>query len=76
MKTILPENVRKGAALSSQKRKISIADKQSTKNVKSKRILCENNTGLPEPKPSVASVVDATKVVKPIIKSERKVKGN
>ncbi|CAB4000793.1 abnormal spindle-like microcephaly-associated homolog, partial [Paramuricea clavata] len=55
MKTMLPEDIRKGAAFSSQKRKISKMDKQSTSSMKSKRILRE--------------------MVKPIIKSESKLKG-
>lgn len=77
MKTLLPEDVKKGAMLSSQKRKMSKTDKQSTSSTKSKRILRESNTGLPEPKPSVASNISSATTVKPIIKSElRKVKGN
>jgi hypothetical protein len=75
MKTMLPEDIRKGAALSSQKRKISKTDKQSTSSMKSKRILRESNAGLPEPKPSLALGDSAATVVKPIIKSESKLKG-
>lgn len=77
MKTLLPDDVKKGAMLSSQKRKISKTDKQSTSNVKSKRILRESNAGLPEPKPVVTSDISAVPSTKPIIKSElSKVKGN
>ena len=77
MKTLLPDDVKKGAMLSSQKRKMSKTDKQSTSSMKSKRILRESNAGLPEPKPSVASDISAATTTKPIIKSElNKVKGN
>jgi hypothetical protein len=73
MKTLLPEDIRKGAGFSSQKRKISKTEKQPTSSMKAKRILGENNAGLPEPKPSLD--VGTTTVVKPIIKSENKLKG-
>jgi hypothetical protein len=75
MKTLLPEDIRKGAGLSSQKRKISKTEKQPTSCVKSKRILRESNTGLPEPKPSLGAGAKVAAVVKPIIKSENKLKG-
>ena len=70
MKTLLPEDIKNGTVLSSQKRKISNTDKHSTNSVKSKRILRESNTGVPVPKPSIA-----VPAVKPVVKSENRLKG-
>ena len=75
MKTLLPEDIKKGAGFSSQKRKISKTEKQPASNLKAKRILRESNAGLPEPKPSLSVDANVVTAVKPIIKSESKLKG-
>ncbi|XP_028394821.1 abnormal spindle-like microcephaly-associated protein homolog [Dendronephthya gigantea] len=75
MKTLLPEDIKKSTVLSSQKRKISKTDKHSTNSVKSKRILRESNRGVPEPSVALDFCSSAVPVVKPVIKSENRLKG-
>lgn len=49
MKILLPENMRKTTGHFSTKRKMCMSDKQASKKVPPKRILKENNAGLPKP---------------------------
>lgn len=62
MKTLLPEDVRKGC-LSSQKRKFSVTDKITTSNIASKKVLQESNKGLPKPTDKNPAVLDTNKTL-------------